>query len=62
MEASKVRNVQQVASSLFFKHNTALIPPYQVIIDTNFVNFAIQNKLDLLKAMMDCLYAECIFL
>jgi len=27
--------------------------------DTNFINFSIQNKLDLVKAMMDCLYAKC---
>lgn len=59
-EAEKVRNVQQVASSLFFKHNTALVPPYQVIVDTNFINFSIQNKLDIMKSMMDCMYAKCI--
>ena len=58
-DTAKVRNVQQVASSLFFKHNTALVPPYQVIVDTNFINFSIQNKLDIVKSMMDCLYAEC---
>lgn len=49
-----------MASSLFFKHNTALVPPYRVIVDTNFVNFSIQNKLEIVKSMMDCLYAECI--
>ena len=27
---------------------------------TNFVNFSIQNKLDIVQAMMDCLYAKCI--
>lgn len=32
------------SSALFFKHNTALGPPYQVIVDTNFINFSIQNK------------------
>lgn len=57
--ASKVRHVQQVASSLFFKHNTALVPPYQVILDTNFINFSVQKKLDIIKSMMDSLYAEC---
>ena len=55
----QVRQLQQVASSLFFKHNEALVPPYQVIVDTNFINFSIQNKLELVKAMMDCLYAKC---
>ncbi|CAI5479663.1 unnamed protein product, partial [Closterium sp. Yama58-4] len=53
------RNVPNVSSALFFKHNTALGPPYQVLVDTNFINFTISNKLDLEKAMMDCLYAKC---
>ncbi|CAI5459892.1 unnamed protein product [Closterium sp. Yama58-4] len=53
------RNVPNVSSALFFKHNTALGPPYQVLVDTNFINFSISNKLDLEKAMMDCLYAKC---
>ncbi|KAI9142079.1 Fcf1-domain-containing protein, partial [Paraphysoderma sedebokerense] len=56
----EVRHVEQVASSLFFKYNSALGPPYRVIIDTNFINFSIQNKLEIIKAMMDCLYAKCI--
>jgi len=30
-----------------------------VLIDTNFINFSIRNKIDLIKGMMDCLYAEC---
>uniref|UniRef100_A0A804R034 rRNA-processing protein FCF1 n=1 Tax=Zea mays TaxID=4577 RepID=A0A804R034_MAIZE len=53
------RNVPQVSSALFFSYNTALGPPYRVIVDTNFINFSIQNKLDLEKGMMDCLYAKC---
>lgn len=53
------RNVPSISSALFFKHNTALGPPYLVIVDTNFINFSIQNKLDLEKAMMNCLYAKC---
>lgn len=54
-----VRHIQQVSSSLFFKYNTALKPPYQVLVDTNFINFSIQNKLELVKSMLDCLYAKC---
>ncbi|KAJ6955474.1 hypothetical protein NC652_006787 [Populus alba x Populus x berolinensis] len=53
------RNVPQVSSALFFSYNTALGPPYRVLVDTNFINFSIQNKLDLEKAMLDCLYAKC---
>ena len=59
-EKKKVRCVTQVSSALFFKYNTQLGPPYRVLIDTNFVNFAIRNKIDLTKGMMDCLYAKCI--
>lgn len=46
-------------SSLFFSHNTALVPPYRVLVDTNFINFSLQNKLELMSGMMDCLYAKC---
>ncbi|RUS27382.1 rRNA-processing protein fcf1 [Jimgerdemannia flammicorona] len=49
------RHSPQVASSLFFKYNEALGPPYHVLVDTNFINFSIQNKLELVKSMMDCL-------
>nr|VWP01557.1 Uncharacterized protein [Ganoderma boninense] len=48
----------QVSSSLFLQHNTALVPPYRVLIDTNFINFSLQNKLELVSGMMDCLYAK----
>ncbi|CAG8440462.1 3451_t:CDS:10 [Ambispora gerdemannii] len=50
----------QAASSLFFRYNKALGPPYHILVDTNFINFSIQNKLELVEAMMDCLYAKCI--
>ena len=52
----------QVASSLFLQHNDALVPPYRVLIDTNFINFSLQNKLELIGGMMDCLYAKCEYL
>ncbi|KAJ1673431.1 rRNA-processing protein fcf1, partial [Spiromyces aspiralis] len=55
-----VHHITQEASSLFFKYNTALGPPYHIIIDTNFINFSVQNKLEIVKSMMDCLYAKCI--
>ncbi|XP_062228114.1 uncharacterized protein LOC133926285 isoform X1 [Phragmites australis] len=46
----------QISSALLFSYNTALGPPYRVIVDTN---FSIQNELNLEKGMMDCLYAKC---
>ena len=59
-KAEAVKNVPQMPSSLFFKHNSALGPPYHIILDTNFINFSIKNKLDVMKSLMDCLYATCI--
>ncbi|KDN47925.1 hypothetical protein RSAG8_03345, partial [Rhizoctonia solani AG-8 WAC10335] len=55
-----IKRLPQTPSSLFFQHNTALAPPYRVLIDTNFINFSLQNKLELVQGMMDCLYAKCI--
>ncbi|OAF70013.1 rRNA-processing protein FCF1 [Intoshia linei] len=54
-----VRQAPQLSSALFFKYNNQLGPPYRVLIDTNFVNFSIKNKLDIMEAMADCLYAKC---
>jgi len=56
----KIREVPQTSSALFFQYNTQLGPPYHILIDTNFVNFSIKNKLDIIQNMMDCLYAKCI--
>ncbi|KAG2453825.1 hypothetical protein CHLRE_16g679450v5 [Chlamydomonas reinhardtii] len=55
----EVRHVEKVSSALFFRYNTQLGPPYQVLVDTNFINFSIKNKIDLVRGMVDCLYAEC---
>ncbi|KAF2452501.1 rRNA-processing protein FCF1 [Lineolata rhizophorae] len=55
-----VRDIPQVSSALFFQYNTALQPPYSILVDTNFLSHTIQNKLDLLPSMMDCLYASCV--
>lgn len=54
------RSVPQVSSALFFQYNQAIKPPYQVLLDTNFFNFSIQKKIDIVRGLMDCLYAKCI--
>ena len=36
------RQVEQAVSALFFEYNTQLGPPYQVLVDTNFINFSIR--------------------
>jgi U3 small nucleolar RNA-associated protein 24 len=43
---------------MFFQHNTALVPPYQVLVDTNFLSRTIGAKLPLMETAMDCLYAS----
>ncbi|KAJ5975190.1 rRNA-processing protein FCF1 [Penicillium waksmanii] len=54
-----VREAPQAPSSLFFQYNTALTPPYSVLVDTNFISHTIQHKLEIIPTMMDCLYAKC---
>ena len=54
------RHIDQVPSAMFFTHNSQLGPPYHVLLDTNFINFSIKNKLEIVQAMMDCLLAKCI--
>lgn len=56
----KVNEAPQISSALFFQYNTQLGPPYHILVDTNFINFSIKNKLDIIQNMMDCLYAKCI--
>ena len=54
------REVEATPTALFFSHNEQLGPPYYVIVDTNFVNMCVKNKMDMVEGMMGCLYAKCI--
>ena len=58
-ENNTKRFVEKASYSLFNQHNFSLKPPYDVLVDTNFINFSIKNKIDLVRGMMDCLYARC---
>ena len=58
--AAPPRNVAPLPAAMFFSHNTALGPPYHILLDTNFINFAIKNKLEIVRAAMDCLLAKCV--
>ena len=58
--AAPPRNAVAAPSTLFFRYNTALGPPYYILLDTNFINFAIKNKLEIVRAAMDCLLAKCV--
>eukprot|EP00656_Telonema_subtile_P006879 TRINITY_DN13202_c0_g1_i5.p1 TRINITY_DN13202_c0_g1~~TRINITY_DN13202_c0_g1_i5.p1 ORF type:complete len:194 (+),score=47.41 TRINITY_DN13202_c0_g1_i5:125-706(+) len=55
---TKTRHIDTQPASMYFNANTALGPPYHVLVDTNFINFAIQNKIDLKQGLMDCLLAD----
>lgn len=44
---------------MFFQANQNLVPPYSVIVDTNFLSHTIGRKLPLLETMMSCLLAKC---
>ncbi|CAO2630666.1 rRNA-processing protein FCF1 homolog [Lemmus lemmus] len=58
--AFKEREVPQHPSCLFFQYcNIQLGPPYHILVDTNFINFSIKAKLDLVQSMMpNCVMAE----
>lgn len=56
----EVEQATKPSTALFFSYNMSLGPPYQIILDTNFINLAIQNKIDIFDGLMDCLYAKCI--
>ncbi|KJH53530.1 hypothetical protein DICVIV_00275 [Dictyocaulus viviparus] len=45
---------------MFLKFNNQLGPPFRVLIDTNFVNFAVKNRMDVIQGFRDCLYAHTI--
>ncbi|VDN43992.1 unnamed protein product [Gongylonema pulchrum] len=54
----KVVHAPQIPSAMFLKYNTDLGPPFHVIVDTNFVNFSIKYRIDMMQGFMDCLYAK----
>ena len=60
LNAVKIKEMEKQKVGLFFEHNTQLGPPYHVLIDTNFINFSIQHKMDVFKSLMECLLAKAI--
>lgn len=43
--------------SMFFQYNPNLGPPFRILLDTNFINFSVRNKLDIGHSVLDCLAA-----
>ncbi|KAI0985261.1 hypothetical protein GJ496_011122 [Pomphorhynchus laevis] len=56
---TSVRELPKYSSAMFLHYNMQLGPPYHILVDTNFINFTIRNKLDMVQSAMDCLYAKC---
>ena len=52
-----IREIPQAPSQMFFSHNTALAPPYPILVDTNFLSHTIRCKLPLLETLMDTFLA-----
>nr|CAD2193211.1 unnamed protein product [Meloidogyne enterolobii] len=59
-QALEIKEAPRISSAMFLKYNTQLGPPFHVIVDTNFVNFSIKNRIDIMKGFMDCLFAKVI--
>jgi U3 small nucleolar RNA-associated protein 24 len=56
----EVSNIKTAHSHMFLSENLALKPPYHVWLDTNFINFSMQNKIEVVEGLMDCLLAKVI--
>ncbi|CAJ1022849.1 putative PIN like domain/Fcf1 [Leishmania utingensis] len=57
---AQVTQAAPMHTAHFLSYNTALGPPYRIWLDTNFINFSMQNKLDIVQSLMDCLLAKVI--
>lgn len=55
---AQVTQAAPTQTALFLSYNNALGPPYRVWLDTNFINFSMQNKIDIVQGLMDCLLAK----
>lgn len=48
------------STTMYLSFNMALGPPFQVICDTNFINFSVRNKMDIRQCLMNCLLAKVV--
>lgn len=59
-EAADAKPARRYAADQFLEYNPNLGPPYHILLDTSFLNFTVVMKLDMIPAMIDCVYAKCI--
>lgn len=55
-----VKQAEANKSHMYLSYNKALGPPFHVWLDTNFINFSMQNKIEIVEGLMDCLLAKVI--
>jgi U3 small nucleolar RNA-associated protein 24 len=58
--AVEVKQGEAVNVSMFRSFNKSLVPPFHIWLDTNFINFSMQNKIEIVEGLMDCLLAKVI--
>ncbi|KAH9589220.1 rRNA-processing protein Fcf1/Utp23 [Trypanosoma melophagium] len=47
-------------TNMFLSFNKSLGPPFHIWLDTNFINFSMQNKIEIVEGLMDCMLAKVI--
>lgn len=57
---TQVTSIAPVHSHMFLSYNKALGPPFHIWLDTNFINFSMQNKIEVVEGLMDCMLAKVI--
>ena len=57
---TQTKHVENIAADMFLSYNNALQPPFHIWLDTNFINFSMQNKIEVIEGLMDCLLAKVI--
>ena len=50
--AAGVVRASAAPAAMFFRYNSQLGPPFYVLIDTNFINFSIKNKLEMVRTTL----------
>lgn len=56
----QVTKAAPIQSHMFLSYNNALGPPFHIWLDTNFINFSMQNKIEIVEGLMDCMLAKVI--
>ena len=59
-DVERIKKLPVASSGMFLTYNNSLGPPFHILLDTNFINFSMQNKMEIIPSLMDCLMAKCI--